>query len=295
MAALLIGANLPDLDVLAIPFGGGLTFRRGWTHGVLATVALPIVLTLALLGWDRLQQRLRGRANARAVRLWPLLLVSFVAVLSHPLLDWLNSYGVRLLMPFSERWFYGDSIFIVDLWLLAMLALGFGLSRRREAIARGKAMGAPRPARVALALAAVYVAANVLLTGVVRRAAAQQMAATENQAAVRFMAGPVPLNPLQRELIYDLGDRYRLGRASWSGRTRISLEPRELLTSLDHPLVQQNVALEPIREYLAWSRFPYVTIDEEPRSAWLHFADARFRTAAGWSMLSVRVPRTSEP
>ncbi len=29
-------------------------------------------------------------------------------------MDWLNSYGVRLLMPFSNRWFYGDALYIVD-------------------------------------------------------------------------------------------------------------------------------------------------------------------------------------
>ena len=37
-AALVIGANLPDIDVLSYFAGGdaALGFRRGWTHGVLA-------------------------------------------------------------------------------------------------------------------------------------------------------------------------------------------------------------------------------------------------------------------
>lgn len=29
--------------------------------------------------------------------------LSFIAVWSHPLLDWLNAYSVRLLMPFEHR------------------------------------------------------------------------------------------------------------------------------------------------------------------------------------------------
>ena len=41
-------------------------------------------------------------------RVGPLLLISYLGVLSHVLLDYLNNYGVRLLMPFSDRWFYGD-------------------------------------------------------------------------------------------------------------------------------------------------------------------------------------------
>ena len=38
--ALVVGANLPDIDVLAYFAGGdaALGFRRGWTHGVLALV-----------------------------------------------------------------------------------------------------------------------------------------------------------------------------------------------------------------------------------------------------------------
>src|SRR6188472_1371941 len=43
---LLIGANLPDVDVLAYFWGPGadLAFRRGWTHGVLALALWPLVL-----------------------------------------------------------------------------------------------------------------------------------------------------------------------------------------------------------------------------------------------------------
>ena len=45
-----------------------------------------------------------------------------LAVLTHPILDWLNNYGMRWLMPFDGRWFYGDALFIVDPWV--WLALG---------------------------------------------------------------------------------------------------------------------------------------------------------------------------
>ena len=46
-------------------------------------------------------------------------------VLGHPLLDWLNTYGVRFLMPFDGTWFYGDALFIIDpgVWLLAGLTV----------------------------------------------------------------------------------------------------------------------------------------------------------------------------
>src|SRR6185295_12562249 len=53
-ATLVIGANLPDVDVFAHFVGSdfALGFRRGWTHGILALVLWPFILTGIMLGWD---------------------------------------------------------------------------------------------------------------------------------------------------------------------------------------------------------------------------------------------------
>ena len=40
-------------------------------------------------------------------------------------MDFTNSYGVRPLLPFEDRWFYGDLVFVVDPWI--WLILGFGV------------------------------------------------------------------------------------------------------------------------------------------------------------------------
>jgi inner membrane protein len=50
-----------------------------------------------------------------------LLGLSYLAVGTHPSLDWLNNYGMRWLMPFEGRWFYGDSLYIVDPWVWIVL------------------------------------------------------------------------------------------------------------------------------------------------------------------------------
>src|SRR5204863_9481571 len=49
-----------------------------------------------------------------------LLVASLIAATTHPVMDWTNNYGVRPLLPWSSRWFYGDLVFIVDpyLWLV---------------------------------------------------------------------------------------------------------------------------------------------------------------------------------
>jgi inner membrane protein len=43
--ALVLGANLPDIDVLALFGHNGLGFRRGITHGILALIVWPFILT----------------------------------------------------------------------------------------------------------------------------------------------------------------------------------------------------------------------------------------------------------
>src|SRR5919199_6656756 len=131
-ATLLIGANFPDVDVVAVPIGRGLEFRRGWTHGVLALALLPLVLTGLMLAWDRYARRRRGRGAQAAVRPAQILLLAALSILTHPVLDWMNSYGVRWLMPFDGRWFYGDALFIVDPWVWLALAAGVAWSRRRR-------------------------------------------------------------------------------------------------------------------------------------------------------------------
>lgn len=119
-AALVIGANAPDIDVV-MNFAGdyaGLAHRRGWTHGVLALLVLPFVVAGGLLAYDKAVRRPRGAPPARA---GPLLALSTLSVLTHPTLDWLNNYGMRWLMPFDGRWFYGDALFIIDPWVWLLL------------------------------------------------------------------------------------------------------------------------------------------------------------------------------
>lgn len=136
-AALIIGANAPDVDAVLM-FGSdslALAHRRGWTHGVLAMAALPLLVAGLLLAWDRWVRRRRpGKAPARA----PILLaLAALGVATHPLLDWLNNYGMRWLMPFDGRWFYGDALFIIDPWVwLALGGVGFlAFSRHTASLA----------------------------------------------------------------------------------------------------------------------------------------------------------------
>jgi inner membrane protein len=143
-ATLVLGANLPDVDGVCyfVSEDVALGVRRGWTHGVLALAVLPAALALLMLLVDRLVRR-RWRSGASPARPGPLLALSYAAAVTHPLLDWLNAYGVRLLMPFSDRWFYGDALFIIDpwLWLLGASGVAIATSRGRAGLAAWLVLG----------------------------------------------------------------------------------------------------------------------------------------------------------
>src|SRR3954463_7416987 len=83
-ATLMIGANLPDVDgfVYFLRPDAALAFRRGWTHGILAMAIWPLVLTGIMM--------LAGRTAKERPDPKGLLLLSALAVWSHPLLDLMN-------------------------------------------------------------------------------------------------------------------------------------------------------------------------------------------------------------
>jgi inner membrane protein len=133
-ATLIIGANAPDVDAVALFFGGdtALLWRRGLTHGVAALTLLPLLVAGAVLLYDR-AVRQRGSTRDR-VRPGAVLALACLSTWTHPALDWLNTYGVRLLMPFDGTWYYGDALFIIDPWLWLMTAAGLVLGRGRGAL-----------------------------------------------------------------------------------------------------------------------------------------------------------------
>ena len=137
LPTLLIAANIPDVDVIwqFVSHDHGLLHRRGMTHGVLALCIWPFVLVALALVWDTFVRRRRD-PKPPPVRPLALLLVAAIGVVSHPFLDWLNTYGVRLLMPFSGQWFYGDMLFIIDPWMWLLMAAGVVLVHSRSLLGR---------------------------------------------------------------------------------------------------------------------------------------------------------------
>lgn len=116
-----LAANAPDSDLVVLVFGGRWAFlhhHRGITHSIVGCIVLALALPLMFHAGDWLLARWRQRETR--TRLTGLLVASILATATHPLLDWMNNYGVRPLLPWNPKWFYGDFVFIIDpfLWIV---------------------------------------------------------------------------------------------------------------------------------------------------------------------------------
>ena len=116
-----LAANAPDSDIVVLAFGDRwalLQHHRGITHALVGVITFAICLPLIFYGVDRLWSRYRGQPPKTSLK--GLLIASFIASATHPLLDWTNNYGIRWFLPWSQKWSYGDFVFIVDpyLWLI---------------------------------------------------------------------------------------------------------------------------------------------------------------------------------
>ncbi len=271
MATLIIAANIPDIDAVATLLGGQahLAIRRGITHGPVAMVILPLLLTAIMIWFDGWQEK-RGKrpTNRLPVHKGWLLALAFIGTLSHPALDWMNNYGIRLLEPFSSRWSYGDTLFIIDIWIWAALGVGLWLSMRREK--RGADNWRP-PAISALAAVLVYIAANGLITNRAEALTAEQVANMRGKPAEIVVANNLPITFWARDM-------------HWRGQGEIGSGYFDLFdgASLNEDIqvdglnrvdwVAASAYAPDTKAFLFWSRMPFIEKDGD--KLWLR--DQRF-------------------
>jgi inner membrane protein len=265
-------------------------------------VVLPLALTALLLAWDRYVRR-RRRAGARVpVRPRALLALAALGIWSHPLLDLLNTYGVRLLMPFSGRWFYGDTLFIVDPWLWPALTIGILVARWRARRADGPRQHAwaTRPARVAIAAFSAY-AVVMAASSRIGRIIVERQAPAGAGGAVRTMVAPVPLTPFRRTVVRDLGGAYEFGELAWLPTPRYAAAAPPVPTwsgsggaadAADSAAIAAAARTRDGAAFLSWSRFPRFTSERGTDVVRVRMSDVRYADAGGrgWAAVVVDIP-----
>ncbi len=284
MAALVLGANAPDIDVFAplLLNVQGISFHRGVTHGVGGWIVLPLALTALLIGYDRLQMWLGKRPERRLpVRPGWLFLLSAIGVLTHPLLDWTNTYGIKLLEPVSPQWFYGDALFIIDLWIWLAMGSVLILSLRREKQEREWR----RPAQAVLAGVAAYIAANWMISQHAETLARQRL----ERLAIRptmVVAQPVPVAFWRRTILWRDAEQFGDGDYVLGNGVRMAGTAQPL--RLDDPRLTVLLRENPeARAFTQFARMPVVvTLNGVPV-----LADQRFFIGRSASYFSFPLER----
>ncbi|MCP4187017.1 MAG: metal-dependent hydrolase [Gammaproteobacteria bacterium] len=305
-ATILIGVNLPDIDGIAKFWGpdASLFFRRGWSHGILALVVLPLLLAGLIWLWNR--WRNGSTDDGQAFRPGWIVSLAFLAVCTHPLLDWMNTYGVRLLMPFDERWFYGDTLFIIDPWIWLVLAAGVFLTRQVNygelafwfvvavlssllvlntghanvwilsawfggmalivilRIKRAANNSVPNYARLSLAMVTMYICT---LYGVAR--ITENLVTEQYEAPLKTQANPLPGKPFSHRVILVYDEFYRVIDPQGNDYDIPSEKPGQI--------VKKAMQSESIRGFVNWMRFPYWDVEETAEGWRVKFWDLRYQ------------------
>jgi inner membrane protein len=254
-------------------------------------VVLPFLLTGAVICFDRMVRRMGRAVLPSGVRPREVLLLAVIAILTHPLLDTLNTYGVRWLMPVRGDWYYGDALFIVDPWLWLVLALGVVTSKGRRSVSGLKPAGG-RPARIALAVCTAYVAAMVVSGVAARRIARRELEAPGGAPVERLMVGPRPLTPFVRHVVAAQGDRYQVGTFRWLARPHVQGLRSFPRPGPDDPVVAAARATPLGRRFLGWARFATVQVEPGSGGTRVHLIDLRYadRPGAGFGSVTVAAP-----
>jgi inner membrane protein len=260
MPTLIIAANIPDIDAVAVLLGGHqhLAIRRGITHGPIAMAALPLLLWGAMLWFDAWQTRRGKRPDKRLpVHKGWLLVLAYVGCLSHPLFDWFNSYGIRLLEPFSSQWFYGDTLFIIDIWLWIALIAGVFVSLRLE---RKGAVNWRVPAAAGFAAICAYILANGLITQRAEYLMAQAVEKKHDNVPVLVVANPVPVQFWKREMLWR--DETRFGQGTYTAPDSVTVADsvgEHRAGRSKAPAARDMAARDKdARAFLFWSRMPVI-------------------------------------
>lgn len=329
-ATLIAAANLPDIDALATFLGRdtSLFLRRGWTHGILAMVVLPLVLVGIIWALNSRKTDEDAR-DGPPFRLGWIVLFAYLATWSHPALDWMNTYGVRLLMPFDGTWFYGDTLFIIDpwFWLLGAAGVVLARSKTKKGIIGWSILGTLASALVLLvpmvpwgvkALWAVGVVAIVAgrylgpraeITRVVSRTTfgtlllyfgivygiariAEDDVREQYPDANEVQANPAPGVPFDHRLVVVEPDRYVVHPEDGS-------PPFEVEREEPTPVVEAAMKAESVKGFVNWTRFPYWNVEELDDGWEVTFRDLRYvdpgQPARGIGLARVRLDASMQP
>ncbi len=246
---LLLAANAPDIDIVTAA-GGQLAYLDYHRHLTHALAAAPVMALLPVL-----LVRLVARKPIRWLGAY---LISLVAVLTHLALDSTNVYGIRLLLPFSARWFHLDLTSVIDAWIWTMIVVALAFPAIGKLVSTE--IGDPRASRgrgfaiAALCFFALYNCGHSVLH--TRAVALLDARIYDGAAPARVAAFPNAVNPWRFRGLVETADAYRL----YDLDLRRDFDPnagRIFYKPEPSPAIDAASRTRVFRDFQAFSLYPY--------------------------------------
>jgi membrane-bound metal-dependent hydrolase YbcI (DUF457 family) len=220
--------------------------------------------------------------TATPLRFAPAFLVALAGGGLHVLFDLTDSYGAKLLWPFSARWFAWDLTAPLDLWILILLLAGLALPAlfrmvTEEIGAKSKRKAVDSGAAAALVMVALFCCARLVL----QRRATALLAAREyhGEAADVVAAFPRSSSPLAWFGVVDTDDTI--------DEVEVSLAPGAVFDPESARVffkAEASAALDAAQRsevgsaFLAFARFPLARVQPSGDGYQVVLRDLRFDT-----------------
>jgi len=279
MPMIVTAGLIADLDTLSA-LGGArayLAAHRTATHSVIGTIAIAAVIAAIFIPI--------GKRFRREIRFWPAFYACLAGASLHLLLDLTNSYGVKLLWPFSGKWFALDLATPYDPWIAGILLAGLLLPAlfrliTEEIGAKSKRRALDRGAAVAFVLVGIYFAGRFVLQD---RASAQlDSRLYGGEAPIQTAALPQSMSPLFWTGLVETDDT--LDKLEVSLSPGVNFDPDEALIFYKP---EPSEALEAARRsdtaiaFLEFARFPLARVERDANGYRIVMRDLRFDPNTG--------------
>jgi inner membrane protein len=275
---LILSANAPDADIVAAVNGPLQYFEahRGYTHSLIGLPVLaiiPVLVTAAIF-----------RQKLPWLRAW---ILCCIGIASHLLLDWTNSYGVRLLLPFSSKWVHLDLNGLYDLYILAALAFAAVWPFFAQLVSReiGERAGSGRGTAIfALSFFLLFDLGRLTLHS---RAVAQLASRLyDNVLPLQVAALPDAFDPFKWTGVIETAARYELIPVNTLGQFNPE-EGRAFFKPALTPTLESAKRTAAFRYFAYFARFPVwsespVVMDPAPGTR-VQLTDLRFGTPGAGS------------
>lgn len=280
--ALVIGSNLPDIDVLW-SLGGGATYlkyHRGITHSILGAAALAALLAAVIYYLGKRAAPPKTAGPPLDPR-W-IFIICGIALEGHVLMDFTNAYGVRLLMPFSSRWYAWDIMFIFDPLLLTVLIAGLAVPALFRLIS--EEVGARKPG---FQRGAVFSLSFLVLLWGLRDLAHRRVVGQLDshiygeENPLQVGAFPSPANPFDWTGVVETDSAFRVIPASALDNDVNLSGARVFFKPEPTPALQAAEKARAAGIFLDFARFPWANVNETDQGFDVTIRDLRFYSFAG--------------